>query len=743
MKTKGILHDKSQAVKLLEMMTDTLLMVKNDGTCVDMIVKTPDNPYVNRELTLLGRNLFEYFPTETVRELRPAMESVAHTGIASNANYDLPSPDRMYYFKCIIQKYDDDHLLLVYRDITQRSQMKLSLQLANERLKETGKAARISYWNYTPSTGKFYYYGYVGLLVNAGEEMEITLDQFLTNVYPDDREKLVSYLNDPETRHRTYDYRVVKDGRAYYMRTKILNRYHLRNGELIIDGYTQNIDDIVSNWDRLNMIITAVNNSYETIFAAKADGTLVFVNQLCRKMNHIPVDVDITGYKIYELMANFRGEEKWVQFLDSLRASNNTIKYTCRHPYAEFNVINTEYYSFVVQNEYGEDIIWFLGHDISEFTRYERRLKEAKERAEESDRLKSAFLSNMSHEIRTPLNAIVGFSAIMADIESREERRRFQEIIESNNKRLLMLINEVLDLSRIESGTLVFNFSAVSMNDLCREIINTYQLYAGRIRLELEIPDHDSTIRSDRNRLIQVLANLVDNAIKFTPNGTITIGYRVHGDWIELYVRDTGIGIPEDKLEKVFERFVKVDSFAQGTGLGLSICKTILERLGGNITVASRLGEGATFTCRIPLIIVDLEEQLFESRSESQLLNQPDEIKATILVAEDIDDNFELIHAMIGNRYRLLHARNGREAVEIFLSEQPSLILMDVRMPEMDGIEAMQEIRQRSPFYPPIVAVSAYMLDLDKELLLDKGCQDILGKPFDKELLLATIGKFL
>ena len=445
------------------------------------------------------------------------MESVAHTGIASNANYDLPSPDRMYYFKCIIQKYDDDHLLRVYRDITQRSQMKLSLQLANERLKETGRAARIGYWNYTPSTCKFYYYGYVGLLVKAGDEMEITLDQFLTNVYPDDREKLVSYLNDPETRHRTYDYRVVKDGRAYYMRTKILNRYHLRNGELIIDGYTQNIDDIVSNWDRLNMIITAVNNSYETIFAAKADGTLVFVNQLCRKMNHIPVDVDITGYKVYELMANFRGEEKWVQFLDSLRASNNTIKYTCRHPYAEFNVINTEYYSFVVQNEYGEDIIWFLGHDISEFTRYERRLKEAKERAEESDRLKSAFLSNMSHEIRTPLNAIVGFSAIMADIESREERRRFQEIIESNNKRLLMLINEVLDLSRIESGTLVFNFSAVSMNDLCREIINTYQLYAGRIRLELEIPDHDSTIRSDRNRLIQVLANLVDNAIKFTP----------------------------------------------------------------------------------------------------------------------------------------------------------------------------------------------------------------------------------
>ncbi len=644
MRTKGLLHDKSQAYRLLGMMTDTLLLVKNDGTCVDMIVKTANNPYVNEEGTLLGKNIFNYFPEETVKELKPVIEHVARTGELSNANYDLPAPEKMYYFKCIVQKYDEEHLLLQYRDITERSQMKLRLQLANARLQETGMAAKIGYWNYNITSKLLYYEGYVGISLSTEKEVIISISEYLRHVHPEDREKIDHFLNDPDNQQDTYDYRLVRDGKVFFARTKIVNRYHDRNGDLIVAGYTQNINDIVSNWDQLKMITLAVNNTNESIFAAQTDGSLVFANRLCRLMNHIPEDADINNFKTYEVLGDFKGEQKWELFLKSLRSNDNSMKFVSSYPYPEFDVISTECSAFIIRNDYGEEIIWNLGRDISEHVRYEKKLMEAKEKAEESDRLKSAFISNMSHEIRTPLNAIVGFSTIMAEVDDREERMKFHKIIESNNKRLLMLIDEVLDLSSIESGRLTFNFSAVSLHDLFREIFTTYQLYGGSVRLILDLPDEDTCIRSDRNRLTQVLSNLVDNALKFTPNGSITIGYEVLPEWVELYVKDTGIGIPEDKLDKVFERFEKVNYFAKGTGLGLAICKAILERLGGGISVTSQLGAGTQFTCRIPLLPAESEEIPFQVKPWSfSPKGKRKGLMSTILVAEDNQDNFELM----------------------------------------------------------------------------------------------------
>lgn len=743
MKTKGVLHDSSQAVRLLDMMTDTLLLITNDGICTDMIVKTENNPYVNEERTLIGRNIFEYFPEETVKELKPAIEQVIRTGEVSNANYDLPGPEKMYYFKCIIQKYDEEHVLFQYRDITQRSQMKKRLEIANERLRETERAAKIGYWIYNATTKILRYKGFVGISLNIDEEVVMHLDEYLKYVYHEDREVLENFLSNPNNKQESYDYRVVGE-KIYFMRSKLVNNYYERNGDLIFEGYTQNIDDIIYGWDKLKMITSAVNRINESIFSARMDGSLIFANQLCRQMNHLPDDGDMHDYKAYEVFGNFRGLKKWNKFIDALRANNDSFSFICNHPYPEFNVVSSECSAFIIRNDYGEEVIWHLRRDISEQVGYEEKLKKAKEKAEESDRLKSAFLSNMSHEIRTPLNAIVGFSAIMADIEDREERLKFLNIIESNNKRLLMLIDEVLDLSKIESGMLPFNFSSVRMNDLCMDIFRTYQYYTGKATLILDLPEEDLCIRTDRNRLTQVISNLIDNALKFTPQGTITIGYRTLPEWVELFVIDTGIGIPEDKLEKVFERFVKVNNFAKGTGLGLPICKTIVERLGGEITLTSRLGSGSQFTFKIPKQLVSMDDDHFRIQpvSSSPVRNKS-EGKATILVVEDIDDNFELIQTMIGPGYYLIHARDGKQAVSLFESEQPDLILMDIKLPEVNGLEAIETIREKSPFYPPIIAVSAYAYDRNKQMLLENGCKDFLIKPLDKELLLATIKKYL
>lgn len=608
MDTERILRNENHAARLLGMTCDTLLLLKNDGTCIDMIVKTENNPYINDQFTLLGKNLFEVFPKETLRDFKPAVESVVKTGEISNANYDLPAPDKMYYFKCIIQKYDDDHILCQYRDITVRSQMKKRLQMANERLIETSRAARMGYWSYDTSTRLISYAGYVGVLFNTSEEISIPLEKYLEMVFPEDREQLQNMLEKNPLENEVFEFRVVKD-KMYFLRLKIVNICHSEDGYQIVEGYVQNIDDIISRWNELRMITLAINNSNDSVFANKMDGSLIFANRLCRKLNEIPEDVDITRYKAYELLDNFSDKAAWENFIHELRTHNDILQYICNHSFPKHNMISSDCVSYIIQNEYGEHIIWNHCRDISKQIRYENELRKAKEKAEESDQLKSAFISNMSHEIRTPLNAIVGFSAVMSDINDSVERKKYQEVIESNNKRLLTLINEVLDLSKIESGKLELALTPVNISELCNEIVITHQLNAEGISLKLDLPDEDFCFITDKNRLTQILSNLITNALKFTPEGCITVGYRRKAALVDFFVKDTGIGIPKDKLDAIFDRFVKVNDFAPGTGLGLSICKSIVERMGGDISVVSEPGEGSLFSFRLPLVMSDCDEQ--------------------------------------------------------------------------------------------------------------------------------------
>lgn len=244
--------------------------------------------------------------------------------------------------------------------------------------------------------------------------------------------------------------------------------------------------------------------------------------------------------------------------------------------------------------------------DVNEHKLIEVELLRAKEKADESNRLKSAFLANMSHEIRTPLNAIVGFSSILTTTDDPQEKQEYSKIIENNNNLLLQLISDILDLSKIEAGSLEFIFSDVVLDDLYKEIYQNATLHKVNQNLTicLDEPLPPITITSEQNRLRQVLNNLIVNAIKFTTEGTITLGYRLQSDnMIYFYVRDTGCGISPQDIEKVFKRFIKLNNFVQGTGLGLSICETIIERLGGKIGVDSELGVGSTFWFTLPNIL--------------------------------------------------------------------------------------------------------------------------------------------
>ena len=281
------------------------------------------------------------------------------------------------------------------------------------------------------------------------------------------------------------------------------------------------------------------------------------------------------------------------------------VRHTIRIDKVDFEVTATPVYATG-----GKEVIGGLlrFEDITEKLKIEQDLREAKNKAEESNRLKSAFLANMSHEIRTPLNAIVGFSDMICQIADPVEKQEYMKIIIANNELLLQLIDDILDLSKIEAGTMDFSYSVTDVNELMSNICHQMEQKDHSPEVQISFIEKAPTcvINTDRVRLSQVMINLMSNAMKFTERGSISIGYRISEakDEIYFFCKDTGMGIAADKLELVFERFVKLNAFVKGTGLGLAICRVIVERLGGAIGVDSKEGEGACFWFRIPVIFV-------------------------------------------------------------------------------------------------------------------------------------------
>lgn len=374
---------------------------------------------------------------------------------------------------------------------------------------------------------------------------------------------------------------------------------------------------------------------------------------------------------------------------------------------------------------------------ITQRKKLEQDLITARDKAEESNRLKSAFLANMSHEIRTPLNAIVGFSGLLNSVEETQEREEYVKIIENNNELLLQLIGDILDLSKIEAGTLEFVETPVDVNALMEETIKAMQMKAATNGLAVIFGHHlpECNILTDRNRLNQVLINLFTNAIKFTERGSITAGYTLQENgMLRFYVTDTGCGIPPEKQADIFSRFVKLNNFAQGTGLGLSICKTIVDKMGGEIGVESELGKGSTFWFTVP----NTPAQKAEKPIHKYTLKAVAKNDITILIAEDNVSNFKLFETILQKDYHILHAWNGVEAVELFKQYNPHMVLMDINMPEMDGYQATTEIRKLSTEVP-ILAVTAYAYATDEQQILKRGFDGYTSKPINPSILRSKI----
>ena len=384
-----------------------------------------------------------------------------------------------------------------------------------------------------------------------------------------------------------------------------------------------------------------------------------------------------------------------------------------------------------------------------------KKLKEYEEKAlkaEKASQMKSLFLANMSHEIRTPLNAIEGFSRVIAETDSDEERMKYYQIIESNNQRLTSLINEILDLSRVESGEIQIKKEDTDINQMCENIKQLFKFRCpDSVKLEFKKPLMTATMKTDANRLIQVLSNLISNALKHTTMGSITYGFNIIKEMkeVEFFVKDTGSGIPPEFIDNIFNTYASQDAEQQkGYGLGLALCKIIVEKLGGTIRVESTVNIGSTFTFVLPFegTVGGYSQERTTTTTNVRTIRvsaRPDEMnQKTILVAEDEDSNYELVKIVLQKRYRLIRAHNGIEAVNLNEDEHPDLILMDIRMPEMNGLDATRIIKEVN-HDTPVIALSAYAFDDNIREAKMAGCDEFMAKPFRVENLIEMVKKYL
>jgi hypothetical protein len=403
-------------------------------------------------------------------------------------------------------------------------------------------------------------------------------------------------------------------------------------------------------------------------------------------------------------------------------------------------------------NEIDEIIISFI--DITERKLSELELFKAKERAEQSDRLKTAFLANMSHEIRTPMNGILGFTSLLKERRlGGEEQAEFIRLIEKSGVRMLNIINDIIDISKIESGQMDL---LIMETDIIEQIEFIYAFFRPEIEnkgikmvLKNLLPAGECIIKTDREKIYAILTNLVKNAVKFTKAGIIELGCEIKGENLEFFVKDTGVGIPKDRQQAIFERFIKADAADlrafQGAGLGLSISKAYVEMLGGEIWVESETDKGSAFYFTIPMKIKPAETAVQNSDSPVETIKETEPAipGLKILIAEDDNDSSKYLELITKRFSKLVYrAATGVEAVEICQNNPDiDLVLMDIKMPVMDGYEATRQIRYFNSNVK-IIAQTAYALHGDYEKALEAGCNDYTTKPIDKNHLTTLIQRY-
>ena len=734
------------AVRILDSLPD-MLTVFNQGEIGIEVVSNEETNHVGiSNEDFKGMHMRDMVPPEAYQNIHSNMRHAITTGTVSTAHHELDFNGERHYYENRIFPLDEEYVLIMCRDITERVATQRQLEVFKSVLDKVSDSILAVAEDGTLVYANKQFIEEYGVTQELGTQKIYDLRVSMTN--KEAWEQKLQVIRDHEGslayRAAYIPYGHTKE-RVHQVSTFLIRE----NNQELTWFFTQDITDVIKKRDELrelNLLLDGILNNIPVYLFVKDpedDLRYLYWNKAFADHSGIPASKAI-GHTDYEIFPVHGDAEKFRK--DDLELLQTHKRIDMQETYLSANgearIVQT--LKALVPMEGRKPLLIGISWDITNLQNIEQELIKARIKAEQSDRLKSAFLANMSHEIRTPLNAIVGFSQLLPSAETAEEKKLYSGIINQNSDILLQLINDILDLSKIEAGTLEYIKRPMNLGEVCRTI---YTVHKERVKegvtLVFDNEEEDLLMEGDQNRIMQVITNFLTNASKFTYEGEIRFGFGRMDKDIRVYVKDTGIGIEPEKVDHIFERFVKLNSFAQGTGLGLSICRMIIEKIGGEIGVTSELGKGSTFYFTIPYEETGEHGKFFkESKvvSKGNTVNRVQQIKK-ILVAEDVESNFILLKNLIGREYTLLWAKDGVEAIEMYKQYQPDLILMDVKMPRMDGLEATHIIRSYSKEIP-IIALTAYAFEADKELALEMGCNDFVTKPISERTLRKALDKY-
>jgi PAS domain S-box-containing protein len=580
---------------------------------------------------------------------------------------------------------------------------------------------------------------------------------WLSAVHPDDRAQIAEGWQQASLAHSmsNSEFRFLHpDGSVSWVNGQAVPQKD-QNGNLI--GYIGTITDITNGKLAENRLMeseayyrTLIDTSPDGIITTDLDGNIIYGSMKAYEIFNESTDENLTGTSVFNWVDPEYHAFLITRFKDILAGNIKPVSREYKLLKCDRSIFWAELSSCAIADSKGRiSGLMIVCRDISGRKKAEEELIKARDKAEEGDKLKTAFLHNISHEIRTPMNAITGFSALLTEPDlSKETQESYIEIINKSSDQLLFVLNDIIEISNIDAGILKLKKNGTNLNGLLERLNNQFRVQASEKKIEFGLrtglPDEEANVNIDSGKLIQVFSNLLRNSLKFTHSGKIEFGYKPVDGFLEFFVSDTGIGIPEDQLQKIFNRFYQVEHtdarLYDGTGLGLSISKEYVEMMNGKIWLSSKPGTGSVFYFTIP----------FEKYVNVQTFNQKPVIlrkpevtrKKTILVAEDDISNFRLVKQLLsGFDIEIVHACNGIEAVDICNSGRKiDLVLMDIKMPLMDGYEATRQILHTSPAIK-IIVQTAYADDISRSL--EAGCIGFISKPFTKNQFVKMVNENL
>ena len=604
------------AVKILNSLPDMLTVFNHDEVGIEVVSNEETNHVGISNKDFEGMHMRQMVPPEAYQNIHANMQKVIATRTVSAAHHDMDFNGSHHYYENRIFPLDEEYVLIMCRDITERVATQQQLEIFKSVLDKVSDSILA-----VSSDGTLVYANKQFM-----EEYGVTQQMGTQKIYDlpvsmRTPELWEAKLKDIRDNGGSFSYRA-----AYVRKGEEKNRVHQVSTYLtqeddteLIWFFTQDITDVIKKRDELrelNLLLDGILNNIPVYLYVKDpedDFRYLYWNKAFAEHSKIPASRAI-GRTDFEIFPERADAERFRR--DDLELIRTHERIDMQETYVaatgETRIVQT--LKALVPMEGREPLLIGISWDITNFQNIEQELIKARIKAEQSDRLKTAFLANMSHEIRTPLNAIVGFSNLLPSAETLEEEKLYSSIINQNSEILLQLINDILDLSKIEAGTLEYVYANVDINKMVSEIeqATSIRLTNKDVRLVTVTPLPGLLLYTDQRRITQVFNNFISNALKFTAAGSITIGYGMpENSYIRFYVTDTGTGISSENAQGIFNRFVKLDSFKQGTGLGLAISQNIVKELKGEIGVESQLGKGSTFWFTLPFYKMDAHRSIF------------------------------------------------------------------------------------------------------------------------------------